>query len=105
MYTIADIFADPHYAAREAIPAVEHATLGPVRVPGVVSRLVATPGAVRHLGPTTTPSSAVGSATPPPSSPAGGRRAWSNSLQSGPAVTDRAGGAGGVQKYRTKGCW
>ena len=50
MYTIADIFADPQYAAREAIPAVEHETLGPVRVPGLVSRLVETPGAVRHLG-------------------------------------------------------
>jgi crotonobetainyl-CoA:carnitine CoA-transferase CaiB-like acyl-CoA transferase len=50
MYTIADIFADPHYAARGTIPAVEHETLGPVRVPGVVSRLLATPGAVRHLG-------------------------------------------------------
>jgi crotonobetainyl-CoA:carnitine CoA-transferase CaiB-like acyl-CoA transferase len=50
MYSIADIFADPQYAARETIPTVEHETLGPVRVPGVVSRLVATPGAVRHLG-------------------------------------------------------
>jgi crotonobetainyl-CoA:carnitine CoA-transferase CaiB-like acyl-CoA transferase len=50
IYTIADIMADPHYAARDAIPVVEHETLGPVRVPGVVSRLVATPGAVRHLG-------------------------------------------------------
>jgi crotonobetainyl-CoA:carnitine CoA-transferase CaiB-like acyl-CoA transferase len=50
MYTIADIMADPHYAARETIPVVEHETLGPVRVPGVVSRLLATPGAIRHLG-------------------------------------------------------
>jgi crotonobetainyl-CoA:carnitine CoA-transferase CaiB-like acyl-CoA transferase len=50
MYTIADIMADPQYAHRETIPAVEHETLGPVRVPGVVSRLIATPGAVRHLG-------------------------------------------------------
>jgi len=50
MYTIADIFADPHYAARETIPTVEHETLGPVRVPGLVSRLTATPGAVRRLG-------------------------------------------------------
>ena len=50
MYSIADIFGDPQYAAREAIPAVDHETLGPVRVPGLVSRLVATPGAVRHLG-------------------------------------------------------
>jgi crotonobetainyl-CoA:carnitine CoA-transferase CaiB-like acyl-CoA transferase len=50
MYTIGDIFGDPQYAARETIPTVEHETLGPVRVPGVVSRLLATPGAVRHLG-------------------------------------------------------
>jgi crotonobetainyl-CoA:carnitine CoA-transferase CaiB-like acyl-CoA transferase len=50
MYTIADIMVDPQYAAREAIPVVEHETLGPVRGPGVVSRLVDTPGAVRHLG-------------------------------------------------------
>jgi len=50
MYTIADIFGDAQYAAREAIPTVEHETLGPVRVPGVVTRLVSTPGAVRHLG-------------------------------------------------------
>ena len=50
MYTIADIMDDPQYAHRETIPTVEHDTLGPVRVPGVVSRLVATPGAVRHLG-------------------------------------------------------
>jgi crotonobetainyl-CoA:carnitine CoA-transferase CaiB-like acyl-CoA transferase len=50
MYTIADIFGDAHYAAREAIPAVEHETLGPVRVPGLVSRLIGSPGAVRHLG-------------------------------------------------------
>ena len=50
MYTIADIMDDPHYAHRETIPEVEHETLGPVRVPGVVSRLMATPGAVRHLG-------------------------------------------------------
>jgi len=50
MYSIADIFGDDQYAAREVIPTVHHETLGPVRVPGLVSRLVATPGAVRHLG-------------------------------------------------------
>ena len=50
MYTIADIFGDSHYAEREAITTVAHDTLGPVRVPGLVSRLVDTPGAVRHLG-------------------------------------------------------
>ena len=50
MYTIADIMDDPHYAARETIRVVEHETLGPVRVPGLVSALLDTPGAVRHLG-------------------------------------------------------
>ena len=50
VYTIADIMADPHYAARETIQAVDHETLGPVRVPGLVSQLLATPGTVRHLG-------------------------------------------------------
>jgi crotonobetainyl-CoA:carnitine CoA-transferase CaiB-like acyl-CoA transferase len=50
MYTIVDIMGDPHYAERETICPVEHETLGSVRVPGVVSRLMATPGAVRHLG-------------------------------------------------------
>jgi crotonobetainyl-CoA:carnitine CoA-transferase CaiB-like acyl-CoA transferase len=50
VYTIADIMDDPHYAARETIRVVEHETLGPVRVPGLVSRLLDTPGAIRHLG-------------------------------------------------------
>jgi crotonobetainyl-CoA:carnitine CoA-transferase CaiB-like acyl-CoA transferase len=50
MFTIADIMDDPHYAARESIRVVEHETLGPVRVPGLVSRLLDTPGAIRHLG-------------------------------------------------------
>jgi crotonobetainyl-CoA:carnitine CoA-transferase CaiB-like acyl-CoA transferase len=50
MYTIADIMDDPHYAARDTICLVEHDTLGPVRVPGLVSALTSTPGAVRHLG-------------------------------------------------------
>jgi len=50
MYTIADIFGDSHYAEREAITTVQHDTLGPVRGPGLVTRLVGTPGAVRHLG-------------------------------------------------------
>jgi len=50
VYTIADIFSDPHYAARETITTVDHDTLGPVRVQNVVPRLSATPGVVRHLG-------------------------------------------------------
>ena len=50
VYTIADIFADPQYAARQTITTVDHETLGPVRVQNVVPRLSTTPGAVRHLG-------------------------------------------------------
>lgn len=50
VYTIADIFVDPQYAARETITEVEHETLGQVRVQNVVPRLSETPGAVRHLG-------------------------------------------------------
>src|SRR5258705_11051013 len=50
MYTIADIMADPQYAARETIPVVEHETLGPGGVPGGGSRLGAPPGAVPPPG-------------------------------------------------------
>ncbi len=52
VYTIADIAADPHYAARgniERIPASNGATIA---APGIVPRLSATPGAVRHAAPT-----------------------------------------------------
>jgi formyl-CoA transferase len=51
VYSIADIFEDPHYAARETIVTVEHPKLGPVRMPNVVPRLSATPGEVRYPGP------------------------------------------------------
>ncbi|MBL8377718.1 MAG: CoA transferase [Burkholderiales bacterium] len=48
---IADVFADPHLAAREAIVAVEDAELGSVRMQNVVPRFSATPGRVRSAGP------------------------------------------------------
>jgi formyl-CoA transferase len=48
--SIADIFADPHYAARENIVEVDHPLLGSVRMPGIIPRFSATPGAVRHAG-------------------------------------------------------
>ena len=49
--TIADIFADPHYAAREAIATVEDPALGTLRMQGVTPKLSHTPGAVRRGAP------------------------------------------------------
>jgi crotonobetainyl-CoA:carnitine CoA-transferase CaiB-like acyl-CoA transferase len=50
VYTIADIFANAHYAVREMLPAVPHPTLGEVRLAGVVPKLSETPGAIRWPG-------------------------------------------------------
>lgn len=51
IYSIADIFDDPHYQARETIATVEHPKLGPLRMQNVVPRLSLTPGTIRHPGP------------------------------------------------------
>lgn len=51
VYTIADIFEDEHYRARGMIPDVPHPELGEVAQIGVVPRLSATPGKIRHTGP------------------------------------------------------
>jgi crotonobetainyl-CoA:carnitine CoA-transferase CaiB-like acyl-CoA transferase len=50
IYSIADIFKDPQYIAREAITTVQDDTLGPVRIQNVVPKLSETPGRMRHLG-------------------------------------------------------
>ena len=50
IYTMADIFADPHYAARGMLTKVPDDDLGSVTMPDVVPRLSATPGAIRHSG-------------------------------------------------------
>jgi crotonobetainyl-CoA:carnitine CoA-transferase CaiB-like acyl-CoA transferase len=50
IYTIADIFKDPHYAARRSIVAAPDKDLGTVTMAGVVPRLSATPGEIRHAG-------------------------------------------------------
>lgn len=42
-YTIEDIFADPHYAARASIQSVENPRIGSLKMPGVGPRLSATP--------------------------------------------------------------
>lgn len=51
IYDIADVFADPQFAAREAIVSVPDSELGAVRMQGVVPRFSETPGQVRHAGP------------------------------------------------------
>lgn len=48
--TIAEIFKDPHYAARKAIVPVPDADFGEVRMQNAVPLLSRTPGAVRHTG-------------------------------------------------------
>ena len=51
VYTIADIFQDPHFAARQMLPKVPHPVLGHTVQSGVVTRLSAMPGGIRHTGP------------------------------------------------------
>jgi formyl-CoA transferase len=47
----ADIFADPHYKARELIVDVPDPVLGPMPQPAVVPKLSRTPGRITHAGP------------------------------------------------------
>jgi crotonobetainyl-CoA:carnitine CoA-transferase CaiB-like acyl-CoA transferase len=49
--SIADIFADPHFAARGAIERVQHPRLGEIAVPATFPRLSKTPGWIDRLGP------------------------------------------------------
>jgi formyl-CoA transferase len=46
-----DMFADPHFAAREAIVTVPHPAFGDLPMQNATPRLSATPGAVRTAGP------------------------------------------------------
>jgi len=50
IFTIADIFADPHYRARQSIVAAPDDDWGSVTMAAVVPRLSDTPGAVVHSG-------------------------------------------------------
>jgi crotonobetainyl-CoA:carnitine CoA-transferase CaiB-like acyl-CoA transferase len=50
IYTIADIFNDPHYAARSMLASVPDNELGNVTLANVVPRLLQTPGGIRHSG-------------------------------------------------------
>ncbi|MFT5507746.1 MAG: succinyl-CoA:(S)-malate CoA-transferase subunit A [Hyphomicrobiaceae bacterium] len=49
--SIADIFQDPHFEAREVLTRFQHEALGEVVVPSVLPRLSETPGAIDELGP------------------------------------------------------
>jgi succinyl-CoA:(S)-malate CoA-transferase subunit A len=49
--SIADIFEDPHFQARDMLVPVEAEGVGEVVVPGVLPRLSATPGRITGLGP------------------------------------------------------
>jgi formyl-CoA transferase len=46
-----DMFADPHFAARDAIVRLAHPELGEFAMQNVFPRLSDTPGTVRHVGP------------------------------------------------------
>ena len=45
------MFADPHFAAREAIVRLAHPDLGEFAMHNVAPKLSGTPGRVRHVGP------------------------------------------------------
>ncbi len=51
IFTVADIAEDPHYAARENIARVPDPEKGEVVMPGVVPKMMATPGRIDHVGP------------------------------------------------------
>ncbi len=50
IYSIEDIFSDEHYRAREMLVRVPDEDLGTVTLAGIVPKLSATPGAIRHAG-------------------------------------------------------
>ena len=51
IYTVADIAADPHFAAREMIREIALADGSMLKVPGIVPKLSATPGGFATGGP------------------------------------------------------
>ena len=51
IYKARDMFADPHFAAREAIVRLVHPDLGEFAMQNVFPKLSETPGSVRHVGP------------------------------------------------------
>lgn len=51
IYTARDMFADPHFAAREAIVRLVHPDFGELPMHNAFPKLSETPGSVRHPGP------------------------------------------------------
>jgi len=51
VYTIADIYEDPHFRAREMLVEVPHPSIGHTTQTGVVPKLSASPGSIRSTGP------------------------------------------------------
>lgn len=51
IFRAADMFGDPHFAARDAIVRLVHPELGDFAMHNVAPKLSVTPGAVRHVGP------------------------------------------------------
>jgi succinyl-CoA---D-citramalate CoA-transferase len=51
IYSVEDIFADPHYLAREMLQPARLPDGRPFRMPGVVPRLTDTPGSTEAVGP------------------------------------------------------
>lgn len=51
VYSIEDIFADPHYAARNDIVEMSHPVLGTIKMPGITPVFSETPGEIKWVGP------------------------------------------------------
>jgi len=51
VYSIEDIFRDPHYQARENIVKMPHPSLGSIAMPGIVPKFSETPGEIKWVGP------------------------------------------------------
>lgn len=51
VYTIADIYQDPHYRERDMLVTIEHPQLEHITLTGVTPKLSNTPGAIHHAGP------------------------------------------------------
>ncbi len=50
VYTMEDIFNDPHYRARENLVEIDHPKFGTLKIPGVVPKLSKTPGEIKWGG-------------------------------------------------------
>lgn len=50
IFTMRDVFADPHFAARDMLVEVDDDVLGTVKVPGIVPKMSRTPGAIHRSG-------------------------------------------------------